>query len=108
MINSIERPTFSFDDALTAISEYALALRSDSTASDSTLDELQRDLDLMLDHDASAPLDPSDDDDRLHPDFSTFPSATFYSIAPELATRTAIDDLNSLRRAANALFSTRP
>jgi hypothetical protein len=108
MINQpITRPTFTFDDALAAISAYALALRTDSDATDSTLDELQRDLDLMLDHDATAPLD-ADDDDRLHPDFATFPSAEYYSIAPELATRAALDDLNSLRTAANALFATRP
>ena len=110
MTNTTSQPAnrFTFDDALTAISEYALALRSDSTASDSTLDELQYNLDLMLDHDATKPLDATDPDDRLHPDFSTFPSYTFDSLAPELSTRSMLAELDALRTAANALFNTRP
>lgn len=108
MIDSINRPTFTFDDALAAIADYALALRDDSDATDSTLDELQYELDRRLDHDASAPLDADDPDDRLHPDFATFPSATYYSISPELATRAAIDDLASLRTIADRLFAMRP
>lgn len=99
--------TFTLDDALAAISAYALALRSDSTASDSTLDDLQYDLDRMLDHDSTKPLD-DEPDDRLHPDFATFNAATFAEIAPELSMRSILLELDALRTAADALFQIRP
>lgn len=98
--------TFTLDDALTALADYALALRSDSTATDSSLDEYQYELDRMLDHDSTKPLD-DEPDDRLHPDFSTFTSASFAEIAPELSMRSILLELDALRTASLALFQIR-
>lgn len=101
------RSTFAYDDALAAIAAYALALRSDSDATDSTLDDLAYDLDTMLDHDAL--LD--DDDDALDPDFSTFPSAIYRDLS-DTARATAdaanADAMMRLSRIALDLFNLRP
>lgn len=116
---STPRSTFSYDDALLAIALFALALRDspiDPTdidcainATDSTLDEMQLDLDSMLDHDA---LDFIDDDDlALDPDFSTFPSAIYRDLSD--AARANADAANAdammrLSRIALDLANLRP
>jgi hypothetical protein len=99
--------TFSFDDALAAIADYALALRSDSTASDSTLDDLQFALDCMLSHDDLA-YDPDYADDLRDPDFDTFPSAAYRSLNPALADRANDDAMTDLRAISSSLFNLRP
>lgn len=109
----IDPNTFSFDDALLAIALYALALRDDpidptdidyaSRATDSTLDDLQYDLDTMLDPDST--------DDPMTPDFSRFPSAIYRDLSP--TARATADDANAdammrLSRIALDLFNLRP
>jgi hypothetical protein len=107
-MTNTDRPTFAYDDALRAIADYALALRSDSTATDSTLDDLQYDLDRMLDHDAILDFADDDDDDCLDPDFSTFPSAIYAHLAPDTAATANADAMMRLRRLADDLFNLRP
>lgn len=97
------RPTFSFDDALAAIADYATALRSDSPSTDSTLDAMQLELDRMLAHDD---IDP--DDAPLDPDFSTFPSSAYRSINPTLADSADRDALADLTAITSHLFNLRP
>lgn len=77
----------SFNDALTALADYALALRTDSNASDSTLDHLHMTIDDIINFDN---LDPT-----------TFPN---HDIDPAAT----IDDLASLHTIAEYLFSLRP
>lgn len=79
--------SFSFNDALTALADYALALRTDSNAADSTLDHLHMTIDDIINFDN---LDPT-----------TFPN---YDIDPA----DAIDGLASLHTIAEHLFSLRP
>lgn len=93
----------SFDDIMTRISDYALALRSDSTATDSTLDDLQYDLDCIFEHDAI-----DDADEHLTPDRTSFDAYCFHDLNPDLSDATIDNQIDSLHAITNHLFNLRP
>lgn len=97
--------TIAFNDIMTLISDYALALRSDSSATDSTLDSLQRDLDLIFAHDA---FDDDDTDELLTPDRATFDAACFADIDPDLSRTTIDTQIADLAQIATNLINLRP
>lgn len=97
--------SIAFDDIMTRISDYALALRSDSPATDSTLDALQRDLDLIFAHDQ---FDADKHDDLLTPDRATFDAYCFHDINAELSDSTIDRQIAELAQISNLLFDMRP